>query len=77
LGEDNSDLIKVHPELNSVSSPPLCAGDRDFFKIFGREHANAPNITINASQFLNDIIETLQMQAKELQSINVGWGVYQ
>ena len=40
LGEDNSDSIKVHPELNSVSSPRPCVCDQKFFKNFGREHAN-------------------------------------
>jgi len=28
LGEDNSDPIKVHPELNSVSSPRQCSRAR-------------------------------------------------
>jgi len=43
LGEDKSDPINVHPELNSSSSPRPCVGVRNFFKNFGREHANAPN----------------------------------
>jgi len=42
VGRGNCDPIKVYPELNS--SPRLCsrARDRNIFKGFGREHANAP-----------------------------------
>jgi len=42
LGEDNSDPIKVHSELNSVSSPRPSARDQNFPQKFGREPANAP-----------------------------------
>ena len=44
LGEDNSDQIKVHPELNCVSSrrPCVCMlATEPFSKNFSREHANA------------------------------------
>ena len=37
-GEDNSDPIKVHPELNCVTSSRPCVC------VLGTEHANAPNI---------------------------------
>jgi len=44
LGEDNSDLIQVHPDFNSVSSlrPSVrVLAIEIFFKNSGREHANA------------------------------------
>jgi len=37
LGEDNSDPIKVHPELNGVVATKI------FLKNLGREHMKAPN----------------------------------
>jgi len=40
--EDNSDSIKVHSELNSVSSLRPSVGDRNLSGNFNREHANAP-----------------------------------
>ena len=43
LGEDSSDPIKIHPELNRAVLPRLCVRVRNFFKTFYREHANAPN----------------------------------
>ena len=40
LREDNSDPIKVHPELNS-------ARDQNFSKNVSRKHAKPPNILLN------------------------------
>ena len=44
LRKDNSDPIKVYPEVSCVSSPRPCVRDRNFFKNLGHEHANAPNV---------------------------------
>jgi len=48
LREDNSDPIKVHPELYSVSAPRPSVRDRNLPQNFGREHANASNNYTNA-----------------------------
>ena len=39
----------MNPELNCASSPRTCVRDQNFFKNFGREHANALNDTIGLS----------------------------
>jgi len=51
LGEDNSDPIKVHPELNSGSSSRPSVRARNFSQNFGREHVNAP---INTTRLVGD-----------------------
>ena len=61
LGEDNSDPIKVHPELSSISSPRPSV--HDLTQNFGREHANAPNRTLGVNM---PIEHTIQVRASSL-----------
>jgi len=61
LGEDNSDLINVHPALSSVSSPRLCV----------REQANAGVRNLESSKHFNSKSTETQMQLSSLHEVCV------